>query len=958
MMKKSLFFAAAALAFAACSQDTTEDVAVVNSSKGRIYVEYASSGDTRTSMDSNGDIKWSVGDVLGVMSADQTNVNVPFVYTGEETDENGKTVAVFEGDLDLLTELEEGGYMAYYPYDVNATITENTEGYSCIAMTIPAVQNYVANSFANQAAPAVGYSEDPSHFTLKGVGTYIGVPIIGYGTVNSLTLAIDGVDLAATGSVSYQFGEEKDSEAIPALEASGSEASSITLNCGKGQTLSLTEEKYFYFVVPANIDMKDKQITVTVNGATDGMTRTFETEEDEYIFEPNTRYTLSSQNGKNAYWEANMADLILVQTAEELLEVAYRVAGISVDEKSGELSFDKNAVDDLENMTVLLMNDLDLTDKEFFPIGAIVFPSDDFSSVYRAPFKGTFCSNGNEVYTISGLKFDAQSAAYKYAPSSVGLFGLAEGVSVHDIAIDKASFVAQCPVGIWNVSDTKNQADAVNAYAGVVAAQATGTFENISVTNSSVQGQGKTAGFIGSAWYVEGFSAKKCSVDNVTVTLKSLDDKTGERGHAAAFLGFLRVRTQNVKISECTVKNSQVVTVGGGIDPERTCAPFIGAIQNIKKDTGSIINLEIADCSVENCSVPTESETTEALPKAYVEDYIGGFYKNDIATYGANVRIFVNGWSIWSGAADAVTNGVIASAENLAWVAQNVPATDATTYKVTTDIDLCGLDWTNYNNANHVANQTKISIDGQKHTIKNLTSKAAGMPDEETTALSANTIGYPSLLGCVNGTIENLTLENVTLEGAHVKVGSRTYTSQVGAVASAAAGTMSNVTVKNVKVGMTYDPEVVLSAYSYVGGLCGTFSGTEISGSTVSDASLEGYGEVGGVIGRLAGTSATKLTDVKAEKVAVEAAVGNQEDYEKAADFNTAANVFSGVYVGRVYTTSTKTLVITGEATECTLNGSANDVLIGGYYMSNKTTGAIYTKINGTDKNYVMSLLE
>ena len=199
-MKKLLLCASAfALMLGSCSKDDTE-VAPVEV-KGKVafsaVLPVGGENETRTHLNEKGQYVWDDGDMLGASVMGGTEV-VPFV--ADPNAEAGQTrvdFLVVDNDLDYLG---AGPYYVAYPYDKTVAVAGSADA-PTMKMTIPASQRYRANSFATMTAPAVGvvqgdpekdgyYNPGVSEVTLHAACSYIRIPVKGAGSLTELKLQI------------------------------------------------------------------------------------------------------------------------------------------------------------------------------------------------------------------------------------------------------------------------------------------------------------------------------------------------------------------------------------------------------------------------------------------------------------------------------------------------------------------------------------------------------------------------------------------------------------------------------------------------------------------------------------------------------------------------------------------------------------------------------------------------
>lgn len=267
-MKKLLFFAAAgAVMFSSCTKDDAEVAPALDKNLVTIGASLEFDG-TRTHLgdiaeDGSRPVKWSAGDEIGLFTADDTDLNVPFALVSGENTTKGK----FSGS-DFLFNVPADGIdvYGYYPHVDGASIS----GTTLSGLQIPATQlyhNHEQGSFNAKSAPSVAVAEDVTdisevELSLKGVASYLVFPIRGVGNVKSLTLTIGGEMLAGAGNVDL-------SDDTPVLEGVN-ESEAITLKLGSNEDvngINFEGTKKVVFVVPAGIDMRGKEIKLVAEFA-------------------------------------------------------------------------------------------------------------------------------------------------------------------------------------------------------------------------------------------------------------------------------------------------------------------------------------------------------------------------------------------------------------------------------------------------------------------------------------------------------------------------------------------------------------------------------------------------------------------------------------------------------------------------------------------------------------------
>ena len=176
-----------------------------------------------------------------------------------------------------------------------------------------------------------------------------------------------------------------------------------------------------------------------------------------------------------------------------------------------------------------------------------------------------------------------------------------------------------------------------------------------------------------------------------------------------------------------------------------------------------------------------------------------------------------------------------------------MPEGETTHFKLLADIDLENEPWTPLNFDGTFARG--IYLDGQGHTISNLTSTDAQ--------------AYPSFVGVVNGTVKNLVFDGATITGGNNVAG--VLAGYVGSSSVSAVGNISDITVKNA---------TVTGSKRYLGGVAGiinkvseTVQNCHAINTTVTSTS----DRVGGLFGQVDKTFLVK--DCTAENVTVSGSI-------------------------------------------------------------------------------------
>ena len=176
-----------------------------------------------------------------------------------------------------------------------------------------------------------------------------------------------------------------------------------------------------------------------------------------------------------------------------------------------------------------------------------------------------------------------------------------------------------------------------------------------------------------------------------------------------------------------------------------------------------------------------------------------------------------------------------------------MPEDETTYFKLLADIDLENEPWTPLNYDGSFARG--ICLDGQGHTISNLTSTDAQ--------------AYPSFVGVVNGTVKNLVFDGATITGGNNVAG--VLAGYVGSSSVSAIGNISDITVKNA---------TVTGSKRYLGGVAGIISKvseTVRNCHAINTTVTSTADRVGGVFGQVDKTF--QVEDCTAENVTVSGSI-------------------------------------------------------------------------------------
>ena len=225
-MKKLLLFAATATMFAACSKDTTHDLAI-DRPIDKLYVSIGDD-DSRVQLDENCRTVWTEGDHVSVFN--KTTDNRRYKFTGQTGDRNGELSYMNGGTTGSAIDK----IIAVYPYNSATSVTTN----GTISTTISANQTYCKYSYGigNNVMIAHSKTEDLSFRNIMG---WIRIALTGDKIVKTITLrGYNNESLAGNITITENLN----------IVFTNNTTDTITLDCGNG--IQLTDmPTYFYIAV-------------------------------------------------------------------------------------------------------------------------------------------------------------------------------------------------------------------------------------------------------------------------------------------------------------------------------------------------------------------------------------------------------------------------------------------------------------------------------------------------------------------------------------------------------------------------------------------------------------------------------------------------------------------------------------------------------------------------------------
>ncbi|MGN0091971.1 MAG: leucine-rich repeat protein [Alistipes sp.] len=240
MKKLLLFFTVVATMFAACSKDATND-AGIDLSKDKFYVSISNEDESRVQLDEECQTVWNADDQVSVFN--KTTDNRCYKFTGQTGDKTGELVYVEGGATGSVIDK----VVALYPYDSAAVLSEGL-----LQTTIPATQQYVANSFGKGGNIMVAQSDD-ENLAFKHLFGWIKLQLSGNYAVKSITLAgLNNESLAGSATIADDLG----------ITLADDATDTLTLDCGDGVQLTDTPTAFYIAVIPQTFE---NGVDITIN---------------------------------------------------------------------------------------------------------------------------------------------------------------------------------------------------------------------------------------------------------------------------------------------------------------------------------------------------------------------------------------------------------------------------------------------------------------------------------------------------------------------------------------------------------------------------------------------------------------------------------------------------------------------------------------------------------------------
>jgi hypothetical protein len=421
------------------------------------------------------------------------------------------------------------------------------------------------------------------------------------------------------------------------------------------------------------------------------------------------------------------------------------------------------------------------------------------------------------------------------------------GYTISNFKVASAKFCGMFPEVVrFNASDVTFSGAVIgdnlnptgDVYAGVICGKTNvATFDSVTVENSIVNGVNKVGGFVG---YQDSddVTFTNCTLRNTTINGLGTDG-----GSVGGILGCANGSndTKNSIFENITIEGVTISAPQGDAD--------------VSRGNGYILGTIVKDDRVITIKNVTLGAGNKMVSNFTAHQLIGGDRS------GQNQNITIDGENVTISAYLFIT-----SAEDLAKLRDDVNV-NKTSYKgkvvaLAADIDLKNENFGTIGKGVYFTG----TFDGRDHTISNF--KAKYSSDES----------YVGFIGCLNGSVKNLTLNNVSTSG-YIHVGalvgwtgeSRAYISNIniigdvkvqaisyvgGIVGKGISSVSINDVAINANEGSYIKGNNTIEANAFAGGICGFMSGGDILSNCQSN--IDVYGDVryvGGIAGILQSNS-------------------------------------------------------------------------------------------------------
>ena len=264
-MKRFFLFALVASVLAACSTDTTQELAPeIPTVPTQLYASFDGQ-DARVELQGR-TMVWTAGDLVSVFYL--SNGNDKWAFQGSTGDESGSLMKVAAGEATSAT----SRVVAVYPYSDTYSIDPAT---LVVRASLSAEQSYLKDSFGVGSSILVS-SGETDHLVFKNVCGWLKLQFAGADAkrVEKITLrGNDGEQVAGDIYINSSDGSCVTASASDAASADDVILTSVTLNCGSGVELNGESPTSFYIALPPQTFAKGLTATAVCADGTQ-MTKT------------------------------------------------------------------------------------------------------------------------------------------------------------------------------------------------------------------------------------------------------------------------------------------------------------------------------------------------------------------------------------------------------------------------------------------------------------------------------------------------------------------------------------------------------------------------------------------------------------------------------------------------------------------------------------------------------------
>ena len=405
-------------------------------------------------------------------------------------------------------------------------------------------------------------------------------------------------------------------------------------------------------------------------------------------------------------------------------------------------------------------------------------------------FSGNFDGLG---HTISNLTINRSMDDY------IGLFGMLFGSKLQNFGLVDADIKGQNAVGaiaganygsIFNVYST-GTISGVSRVGGLTGELDLGIIKN-SYSTSNVKGTSEAGGLVGHVYIHNGTIKNSFSLGSVDAL----------SNYGGGFVG----------LNEGTIENSY--STGEVTGANNNKGGFTGS--NSGTITNSYWDAQTSGIATDTIDGTTAVYSTSSEADAFNQAKYTGFD-------------FTNDWFILEGDTRPFLRSMYSTTISNKYQLQLMNMDLTADYKLQNDIDLSGVKiqsdiWNTAKGWRAIGNNTTPftgNFNANDYTISNL-------------YINRHTTGYQGLFGKIN----NSQISNIKL--AHGDISGSTDTGSIVGMATGDSS-LSNITVTNTTI--------AAGPSAHIGGIVGTFNGTQISNVKFSDGDISGGNDVGGIVG-------------------------------------------------------------------------------------------------------------